>query len=457
MRAWIVSCVLMMLALGLATSFRVNDVIETFEDFVEDENLERQSDLNDNIPAVFAATLGASLLANVLFGNSAAAPPLNKIDCKCGVETTTRVIGGSAVTKPNKYPWMAAIISTGTGNIRNRAFCGGSLVASKYVLTAAHCLFTDNANTMPEEAANVQVRLGDHDLSMDAEADLSLTEKTINVAKIIRHENYEPNANADGSLNYPGPVNDIALLELEEEVDLTMYTPVCLAHTGLTEAGMGMAYAYGWGSTGPTGAPVGGVCPQAFPDILQETELTICTAAESEAYDNNQGLVDGQLCAVGATSTSYSGDSGGPLTIKSGDQHVQVGDVSFGTGCPTLPLTGPYTAVFGRITTLRGWLEEKMPGATTCSNGFDADEKLTRNWSNSGTSRWKQQQQAETERRRQEDINKKKRKEEKKRRKAEKKQKKQEKKQKRKEAAAAAAAAAAETTTELAAEETTLQ
>merc|ERR1712210_369580 len=141
-------------------------------------------------------------------------------------------------------------------------------------------------------------------------------------------------------------------------------------------------------------------------------------------------------------SNVYIGDSGGPLSIKSGDQHVQVGDVSFGPGCPTLPLTDSM-AVFGRITTLRGWLEEKMLGATTCSNGFDADEKLTGNWSNSGgTSRWKQQQQAETERKRQEDINKKKRK-------AEKKQKKQEKKQKRKEeAAAAAAAAAAETTTE---------
>ena len=77
MRVWIVACVLM-LALGLATSFRVNDVIHTFEDFVE--NPDRQSDdINDNIPAVFAATLGASILANVLFGNSAALPPLNKL------------------------------------------------------------------------------------------------------------------------------------------------------------------------------------------------------------------------------------------------------------------------------------------------------------------------------------------------------------------------------------------
>merc|ERR1712037_164569 len=288
----------------------------------------------------------------------------------------------------------------------------------------------------------------------------TLMQKTINVAKIIIHENYEPNANNDGSVNYPGPVNDIALLELAEEVDLTMYTPVCLARTGLTEAGMEMAYAYGWGFTGPSG-PVNAMgdntCgdPRPSPNILQETELRICTAAE--AYFTQGGLVEGQLCTVGATSNVYIGDSGGPLTIKSGDQHVQVGDVSFGPGCPTLPLADS-KAVFGRIITLRGWLEEKMPGATTCSNGFDADEKLTRNWSNSGTSRWKQQQQAETERKRQEDINKKKRKEEKKKRKAEKKQKKQEKKQKRKEeAAAAAAAAAAETTTELAAEETTLQ
>ncbi len=27
------------------------------------------------------------------------------------------------------------------------------------------------------------------------------------------------------------------------------------------------------------------------------------------------------------------GDSGGPISLKSGDQHVQVGDVSFGPTC----------------------------------------------------------------------------------------------------------------------------
>ena len=35
-----------------------------------------------------------------------------------------------------------------------------------------------------------KVRLGDHDLSTEMENDLTLEQKTINVAKIIMHESY---------------------------------------------------------------------------------------------------------------------------------------------------------------------------------------------------------------------------------------------------------------------------
>ena len=60
------------------------------------------------------------------------------------------------------------------------------------------------------------------------------------------------------------------------------------------------AYAYGWGATGPSANNCQD--PKPTPDILQETELTICSAEQS----TQEGLVDGQLCAVGATSTTYS-------------------------------------------------------------------------------------------------------------------------------------------------------
>ena len=43
------------------------------------------------------------------------------------------------------------------------------------------------------------------------------------------------------------------------------------------------------------------------------------------------------------------------------------------------PFQGDVTAVFGRISYFRGWLESEMKEATVCKNGFDADTALPRN------------------------------------------------------------------------------
>ena len=119
----------------------------------------------------------------------------------------------------NKYPWMAALLSSNGGQ-----FCGATLVASKYVVTAAHCMFFDQDGKQPLSTSDVQVRLGDHDLSVTGET--TIAEKTVAVAKINNHESYAP---AGGSLN-----NDITVLELAEEVDINIYTPACLAQTSDT-------------------------------------------------------------------------------------------------------------------------------------------------------------------------------------------------------------------------------
>ena len=39
----------------------------------------------------------------------------------------------------------------------NGQFCAGTLVASKYVISAAHCMFVDEAGTRPYTTSQLQV------------------------------------------------------------------------------------------------------------------------------------------------------------------------------------------------------------------------------------------------------------------------------------------------------------
>ena len=57
------------------------------------------------------------------------------------------------LSQKNKYPWVAALLSNGG------QFCGGTLVASKYVVTAAHCMFLDQDATQPVAAGDITVGL----------------------------------------------------------------------------------------------------------------------------------------------------------------------------------------------------------------------------------------------------------------------------------------------------------
>ena len=45
--------------------------------------------------------------------------------------------------KKNKYPWIVALILKSDDS----HFCGGTLVASKYIISAAHCMWFDFAQT----------------------------------------------------------------------------------------------------------------------------------------------------------------------------------------------------------------------------------------------------------------------------------------------------------------------
>ena len=127
-------------------------------------------------------------------------------------------------------------------------FCGGTIIASKFVLTAAHCVDKRDASgwyIRPYKEYEIAVRIGDHNIKLASDDHEGLEARFINVKRIIAHHDWDPSGVGQTQKGY-----DIALLELEEELDLSEYTPACLAKAdSATKFDGKTAKAYGWGKT----------------------------------------------------------------------------------------------------------------------------------------------------------------------------------------------------------------
>lgn len=239
---------------------------------------------------------------------------------------------GGTEAQANEYPWMVKL-SMG---------CGGSIIADKWILTAAHCFFNGGQQSITNPKA-VVITIGDHDTSKDSDI-----EKIFTPDKIIIH-NYVDDTK----------LNDIALLRLADinKIDLKVYTPVCLPAQGMDYSGK-KAWVYGWGALSEGGAS---------PDKLQELELTVVTDASAKAsYATNAQttLSDAQLGVMvfgggEAGKDACQGDSGGPFTHSNPDNdghHELVGATSWGLGCGAAGLPGAYT----EVSAFRTWIDAQI-------------------------------------------------------------------------------------------------
>ncbi|XP_067616863.1 serine protease easter isoform X4 [Eurosta solidaginis] len=273
---------------------------------------------------------------------------------QCGNVLSNRIYGGNA-TKIDEYPWMALIEYTKPNGAKGH-HCGGSLINSRYVITASHCV---NGKAIPTNWKLTGVRLGEWDTTTNPDCEIDVRGERdcappyldVRVEKSISHPQYNPNSR--------NQINDLALLRLNKNVQYTDFIrPICLpASVNLRSAtfdGIVMDVA-GWGKTERE--------TSSTLKLKAEVAGVPMTTCRNKYATQNILLESSQICAGGKVGVdSCRGDSGGPLisldnTRRALSYYFLAGVVSFGpTPCGLEGWPGVYT----RVSDYMDWIQETI-------------------------------------------------------------------------------------------------
>ncbi|OXA64125.1 trypsin-1 [Folsomia candida] len=256
-----------------------------------------------------------------------------KVDRAAGPGTL--IVGGSPAAR-GEFPWLVSIQLKDFGHI-----CGGTILNSEWILTAAHCMFE-------EYQSEYQIVAGDH---LQNQTDPS--EQIVDAEDFFVHGNYD-----DDYLK-----NDIGLIRLKSPIKFDDVVKAAKIGDNTTSAENQLITA-GWGDT-EYGTPSSSI------QLLKVTVPLRPNADCDLAYGEFGYTGVRQICAGIGGKDSCSGDSGGGL-INAGDKTV-VGIVSYGIECGLQAFPGVYT----RISYYHDWIMTTISKAESTTTTRRVDSTTT--------------------------------------------------------------------------------
>ncbi|KAJ3656438.1 hypothetical protein Zmor_015516 [Zophobas morio] len=216
-----------------------------------------------------------------------------------------RIIGGD-LANAAQFPFAGAIyVHTNDSQF----FCGGTLTANQWVLTAGHCV---------HNAILFTIQLGSNDLVSD-----DSNRVTVSSSTYVLHPDFNPETIE----------NDIGLIKLRMEVEYSIYLqPIHPLESELWQDAH--VYIPGWGQTSDF--------DPALTNELRYVYITTITNEECRITYGNQ-ITDNMICAIGNYNEgTCNGDNGGALAVQNGRTYAVVGVASFvsSDGCESTHPSG---------------------------------------------------------------------------------------------------------------------